>query len=141
MNEPKKIGFSFSGGGARAGAHVGILKVLEENNIRADYVTGTSGGAIVAALYAAGVPIDRMQALADEGSLFKIYKPGIPIRGLTNLNYLEKLLHKYIGKNTFEELNIPLSVVAANLVTGKAEIFDKGNLYPAIMASCELFKI
>lgn len=138
MNQVKKIGFSFSGGGARAAAHIGILKVLEEHSIRADYVTGTSGGAIVAALYAAGISIDQMQALADEGSLFKIYRPGIPIQGLTTLSYLKKLLTKYIGKETFEGLDIPLSVVTGNLITGKAEIFDKGPLYPAIMASCAI---
>ncbi len=55
-----KIGIAFAGGGARGGAHVGVLKVLEELRVPVDYVAGTSIGSIVAALYASGMSPDEM---------------------------------------------------------------------------------
>lgn len=131
-----KIGFALSGGGARAAAHIGILKALDEHGIRADYIAGTSGGAIAGALYAGRVPFDQMVALAERGSLLKLLRPGLPIRGLTNLDYLGDLLEEYLGKKSFEALDIPLSVIASNLMTGEATIFETGDLYPAVMASC-----
>jgi len=131
-----KIGFALSGGGARAAAHIGILKALEEQGIKADVVAGTSGGAIAGALYAGGVSIDQMMALADRGSILKLLRPGLPIRGLTNLDYLANLLEEYLGKKTFEELDIPLFVIASNLLSGQMNIFESGALYSAVMASC-----
>ena len=61
--KPYRIGVALSGGGAKGFAHVGALKALEENGIRPDAVAGVSAGAIVAALYAAGVPLDKMMKL------------------------------------------------------------------------------
>jgi len=55
-----RIGIAFAGGGARGGAHVGVLKVLEEMRVPVDYVAGTSIGSIVAALYASGMSPDEM---------------------------------------------------------------------------------
>ncbi len=133
-----KIGITFSGGGARAVTHIGIIQAFEEHGIKANFVAGTSGGAIVAALYAAGVSVDKMKELAGQGSLFKIYKAGLPIKGFTSLEYLGELLQEYIGIDTFEDLQIPLSVIAANLLTGEKETLNKGSLYPAIMASCAI---
>ena len=112
-----KIGISFSGGGARATAHIGVIQALNEKGIKADYIAGTSGGAIVGALYAAGLSVEEMLKFAAEGSLFKLFKAKLPIRGLTSLAYLGKLLEQYIGKDSFEALGIPLTVVASNLVT------------------------
>ena len=57
--KPYRIGIALSGGGARGFAHVGALKALEENGIRPDIIAGVSAGAIVAALYAAGVPLSK----------------------------------------------------------------------------------
>lgn len=130
-----KIGFSFSGGGARAIAHMGAIKALRENGLEADVVAGTSGGAIVGALYAAGIPVEQMLELASKGSLLKLVSFGLPINGLTNLDYLGELLDKYIGSDSFEDLKIPLSVAAVNLRTGKKRFFNSGKLYPAVMAS------
>ena len=56
-----KIGLALSGGGAKGLAHVGVLKVLEEQNIKIDYITGTSMGAVVAALYSAGYTPDQIE--------------------------------------------------------------------------------
>ncbi|HUM03665.1 MAG TPA: patatin-like phospholipase family protein, partial [Thermoanaerobaculia bacterium] len=61
-----KIGIAFAGGGARGGAHVGVLKVLEEMRIPVDYVAGTSIGSIIAGLYATGLSPDEMEKILKE---------------------------------------------------------------------------
>ncbi len=58
-----KIGLALSGGGARGCAHVGVLKVLEANNIPVDYIAGTSMGAVIGGLYAAGLDAERIEEL------------------------------------------------------------------------------
>ncbi len=138
MEDRKTIGFSLSGGGARASAHIGILRALREHGIEADYVAGTSGGAIAGALYAGGLSIDKMLDFATKGNLLKLYKPGIPIKGLTSLDYLKELMGGYIKARTFKELHIPLSIAAANLLTGEKEFFETGDLLQAVMASCAI---
>ena len=138
MSKDKKIGFSFSGGGARSSAHIGIIQAFNEHGIQADYVAGTSGGAIVATLYAAGLTVSEMKEFAGRGSLFKLFTAGLPIKGLTGLDYLGDLLEEYIGSDRFDELNIPLSITVANLVSGKKEVLNSGNLYSAVMASCAI---
>jgi NTE family protein len=133
-----KIGISFSGGAARAAAHIGVIQALNEHNIKAHFITGTSGGAIVGALYSAGVSVEKMLEFAKRGNLLKLYKFGLPILGLTKLDYLGELLAEYIGNNSFENLKTPLSVVATNLGTGKKVILDSGELYPSVLASCAI---
>jgi NTE family protein len=137
-NEKPKIGLSFSGGGARAAAHIGVIQALNERGIKADCVTGTSGGAIIAALYAAGLSVEKMLEFAKRGNLLSLYKWGLPILGLTKLDYLGELLGEYIEDNSFESLKIPLSVTATNLETGNKVILDEGELYSAVMASCAI---
>ncbi|MFK7921542.1 MAG: patatin-like phospholipase family protein [Bacteroidia bacterium] len=62
--ERPKIGLALSGGGAKGLAHIGVLKILEENGIRPDYITGTSMGAIIGGLYAIGYSTDQLEAMA-----------------------------------------------------------------------------
>lgn len=134
----KRLGFALSGGGARAAAHIGILQALKDNGIVADCVAGTSGGAIIGALYASGMSAEKMVDFAMEGSVLKVYRPGLPIKGITSLDFLTGLLEKYIGDDSFENLQIPLSVATTNLMTGEKEIFDQGELYKPITASCSI---
>jgi len=138
MSKKTKIGISFSGGGTRATAHVGIIKALRENGIEADCVAGTSGGAIVGALYAAGLSVDEMMDFVAQGKLSRLFNAKFPSRGLANLDFLGNLLNQYIAPDCFEDLKIPLTVVASNLNSGKVAHFNSGLLYPAVMASCAI---
>lgn len=138
MLTKKKIGLSFSGGGARAVAHIGIIKALRENGIEADHVAGTSGGAVVGALYAAGISVEEMMDFAAQGKLSRLFQAKLPTRGLTSLDFLENLLDQYITADTFEALDIPLTVMTSNLNTGRATPISSGPLYTAVMASCAI---
>jgi len=138
MAKQAKIGISFSGGGTRGAAHIGVIQALNEHGIKADVVAGTSAGAIVGSLYAAGLSVDRMMDFAGEGKLFKLFQAKLPTKGLISLDYLGKLLDKYIDENSFESLQLPLHVVASNLMSGNPETFNSGKLFEVIMASCAI---
>lgn len=138
MQNQAKIGITFSGGGTRAVAQIGVIKALREHGIEAVEVAGTSGGSIVAALYAAGKTTDEMLHFIKDSNLFKLYRPGIPINGLTGLDYLGELLSEHIKFEKFEDLYLPLHITAANLMTGKPESFNKGDLFSAVVASCSV---
>lgn len=136
MNE--EIGLVLSGGGVRAIAHIGLIKVLLENGIVPTQVSGTSAGALVCALYAAGYNTDEMiqffkQTPILDFSLYALNKPGI----LDSVKY-EKFFKTFFLENSFEKLKYPLTTTATNLLSGRLEYFSKGELIKPLIASCAL---
>lgn len=135
----KKLGLALGAGGARGVAHVGFLRALEEADIRADFVTGCSMGAIVGACYCAGIPMRKLQETIASLRLSRIAQlnPN-PLRacGLFRLNKARKLLEEYIGAQTqFSDLKIPFCCVATDLLTGKTVRLKEGSVVDAIIAS------
>ncbi len=133
-----KIGISLSGGGARGIAHIGVLKALEENGISPEVMVGTSAGSIVGALYAAGYESDKMLEFLKDVSILKIFRVGLPNRGLASLNYLESLLQEALPDDNFSVLKKKLFIGIANLLTGKLEIISSGPLHQVIIASSSI---
>lgn len=136
--EEKTFGMVFSGGGIRALAHAGLLKALTEQGLQPDRLSGTSGGALIAALYASGYHPDEMLAFFKETPVFGFNLFAIGKPGLIDSEKYQNLFKKFFIKETFEELNIPVTVTATNLNTGKLEFFDSGNLINPLLASCAL---
>lgn len=133
-----KIGLCLSGGGARGAAHIGVIQALAEQGIHPSMVSGTSAGALIGALYCAGMEMEEMMAFTRQGSLIKTLKFGIPDRGIGNLAFLRKLLKKNLSQRSFEELEKKLFVTATNLMSGKPESFSSGELIEPILASCAI---
>lgn len=133
-----KIGISLSGGGARGIAHIGVLQALEENGISPDVIVGTSAGSIVGALYAAGYQSDKMLEFLKDVSILKIFRVGLPNRGLASLNYLETLLQEALPDDNFSVLKKKLFIGITNLLTGKLEIISTGSLHQVIIASSSI---
>ena len=136
MNE--EIGLVLSGGGVRAVAYVGLIQVLLENGIVPTQVSGTSAGALVCALYAAGYDTETMLQFFKRTpilnfSLYARHKPGI----LDSEKY-ETFFKRFFIENSFEKLQCPLTITATNLLTGKLEYFNKGELIKPLIASCAL---
>jgi len=119
-------------------AHIGVLKALEEHAIFPDYIAGASAGAIIGALYAAGKSPAQMLDIAKEQSLLKAIRPGLPGKGLTNLDYLRKILTENIKHNPFEQLKKKLFVCVSNINSGEYEILNSGNLFDAVVASSSI---
>lgn len=137
-----QIGFAFGSGAAKAICQFGIIKRLYEENIPISYVTGSSMGAVVAAVFALGLDVD----IAIEKALR--YAEASNINNLKNFNFLHESVYKKDFTNnllgelfadfTFEDCKIPLAVTAVDLESGKLVILDKGPIVPAVRASTSL---
>ncbi|MGC2424846.1 MAG: patatin-like phospholipase family protein, partial [Nitrospirota bacterium] len=124
MPKPSKktIAYALSGGAARCIAHIGVLQALEEAGIRPDFIAGTSGGAIIGALYLDGMSFTELTEIAAKTRWRDILHPGGKTGFIDSIGiyrYMEKLLK---SKN-IKDLQKPFAAVCADLATG-----DKVNL-------------
>ncbi|MFC4993585.1 patatin-like phospholipase family protein [Rubritalea tangerina] len=140
---PPRIGLALSSGGAKSLAHIGVMQVLEENNIPIHAVSGSSMGAYIGSLWATKHNAKQMLKLAaemqDPNTMRKLADPVIPpIRGVFYGNKVKAQLARSIGTVTFEELDRKLLVIAANLDTYERIVFRKGSVLDAVHASCAM---
>jgi len=133
-----KIGLALGGGAARGIAHIGVLKYLEDQGVKPQYIAATSAGSMVAAFYCAGLTLDRMVKIAHEISWKDMFKISIPRKGLIKSEQVRKIVEEYIGKTTFEQLELPLVINAVDLLKGKEVIFNSGIVSAAVEASCAI---
>jgi NTE family protein len=138
MIKKPRIGIALSGGAARCIAHIGVLEVLESEGIGIDLIAGTSGGAVVGALYAAGFSIHKITEMALQLSWREVVKPVFSRGGLISSKNLLRYLSKHLGAIQFKDLKIPLAVVASDLRTGDKVVITEGSVPEAVMASCSL---
>ena len=131
----RKLGLAFGGGFARAVAHIGVLKVLEEEKIPIDLVAGTSAGAILGAAYCAGLSTRELEAIAVASRFRDFARMTLSRYGLyasdRMANFCEVLKIK-----SFEDLKIPLAVTATDVRTGDPVVFTRGPLVNPMRASC-----
>jgi NTE family protein len=132
---PPKIGLALGGGAARGFAHIGVIQVLEEHGIKPDFVVGTSAGSLVAALYAAGKNGSELGTLADAMDESTLTDWSYPGRGLIRGAALAKFVRDNIGSRTIEQMRIPLGIVATDLDSGQAILFEVGDAGTAVRAS------
>jgi NTE family protein len=141
------VGLALSSGGARGIAHIGVLRVLEEEGIPIDLMAGASAGSLFGALYAAGLSLDEITAFALDlkdkvalrGRLWDFNLPprsGL-IRGQRALDYIDKTL----GHRTFSDLKVPFYAVAADVISGEEFIFDNGSVAEAVRASISVIGV
>ena len=138
----KRIGLALGGGGARGLCHIQFCKALDDLGLNPAVISGTSMGAIVGGFYAAGMSGKEMEKLVDKISLleftkmldFAILQPTGLVKGKAVIEFFEK----HLPVKTFEELKIPLKIVATDFWHRKEVIFDSGPLIPAIRASISI---
>ncbi len=134
----KKLGIALSGGGARGAAHTGVLRVIQREGIPIHCIAGTSSGAIVGSFHAAGAPPEKQLAFAQRLRWRSLRMIGIPKMGFFHTGELEKFLIESIGDVRFEELQIPLAVVATDFRTAQSVVFRTGRVAPAVAASAAI---
>lgn len=136
--KPVKIALVLGGGGSKGLAHLGAIRELEAAGIRPDLIVGCSAGAIVGALY------------ADDPDVHEIDKVLVSLKrsdlldtsyfasrfGFVKGHALEKFMKKHLRSQTFEELKIPLIVVATDLMTGDVVEIHQNEIPIAVRASC-----
>lgn len=135
MKNSVKIGLALGGGGSLGLAHIGALQVLEENNIKVDFIAGTSMGAIVGLLYSSGMPLKDIVNEAKKLKTLDLYTPNIKLNGLSNGNGLLRWLKKLTNGVQFKDLKIPFRCVAVDLEHGKEKVFKSGDACLAVRAS------
>jgi NTE family protein len=128
-------GIVLSGGGARAIAHLGALRALEEKNIRPNALAGSSAGALIAALYAAGLPPQKIRDIFQETAYFGVFHLLFGRPGLFDMQAMRATLETHLPVRNFEDLTIPVYIAATNLTTGRSEIISSGPLLEPLLAS------
>lgn len=141
MSEQQKtLGVALGGGGLRGFAHIGVLQVLEDHHIPISYLSGTSAGALVAALYASGLSAYQMEELARDlqpsdyldyniSGLIKYvlacYWPGYeaPVQGIIKGDKIQHLVEQWTKGQTITECSLPLTIVACDIDSGREVIF------------------
>jgi NTE family protein len=131
-----RIGLALGGGFARGIAHLGVFKVFQENNIPIDCLAGTSVGALVAAAFASGVPLEKMERQAAMTHFKDFARWTVSWMGLATNERLEGYLRRFAPVSRFDELKIPLTIVATDLRCGEPVYFTEGLVGPALRASC-----
>lgn len=140
------LGIAMSGGGVKGAAHIGALKALEEENIKIDYIGGTSSGSIVATLYAAGYKPDDIYYIfkmyckkikyVDFKNIFKLFfglitTGKITIDGLNSGKSIYKLINKMCNeKNVYNisDIKMPLVIPSVNMCTGEVVCFTSSKI-------------
>jgi len=134
-----QIGLALGSGAAWGVAHIGVLSVFQELNIPISYLSGSSAGSFVGALYAGGIQGKDLEACGrdygwrDAGRLNYVPKMGLA----TNIR-MAYYLQKRIGNASFKDLRLPFYVVATNLTMGRLKVFNDGPVIPAVQASCAI---
>jgi NTE family protein len=131
-----KVGVALGGGFARGIAHIGVLRVLEENEIPVDFIAGTSVGALVAAEYASGTPLDEMERQGSATRFRDFGRWTLSRMGMASNERLEEFMLRFTTAKYFSQMKIPLCIVATDLIKGESVYFTEGEIGPAIRASC-----
>ncbi len=134
---PVKIGLALGGGAARGFAHVGVIAALEEAGFKPSLVVGTSAGSLVAALYASGKTSAQLQQTALNMEEVAITDWMLPIfgRGMFRGEALARYVNSLVAGRLMEDMAIPLGIVATDLQSGEAVLFQRGDTGTAVRAS------
>jgi NTE family protein len=150
---PGRIGLALGGGGARGLAHIPIVELLDELGLRPTRLAGSSMGAVIGLLYAAGQSGKQIKRLIDDFVVRESESPFEALSRLENFRWMEFLdpelgnggllsgakfvdyIQRAIQRTRFEELEIPLKIVAADFWNRTQVVFETGELAPALQAS------
>lgn len=133
-----KVGLALGGGAARGLAHIGVLSQLERYQVPIHFLAGVSVGSIVAAGYASGLSCSELQEAASSVTWKDLGGWSFSVQGFNRNDRMASWLAKILPYSSFEELKIPLRIIASDLHSGQAVILEKGDLFTAIRASCAI---
>jgi NTE family protein len=137
----KKVGLALGGGYARGLAHIGVLEVLEREGIPIDLIAGTSIGALVGALYARehDSSLIRKQAMQlDWIGVTSLVDLAMSKSGFVGGKRVTNLLRRLMGDVDFDELSIPLSCIATDIISGEEVVIDQGRVLEAVRSSISI---
>jgi NTE family protein len=136
----KDVDLVLSTGGARGLAHIGAILQLEEMGYHIRSIAGTSMGALVGGLYAAGGLGDFREWMKtiDKKKIHQLYDFSFSLNHIVKGDRIMKALKQIVPDKNIENLSIPYCAIATDAVSGKEVIFRKGSMYQAIRASISI---
>lgn len=132
------IGIALGGGASKGFAHIGILKVLRQNNIPVKVVTGTSAGSIVGSLYASGMSPDRLELEAEILGKTDLVDLTLSTSGFIRGQKLEDYINRKVNGRAIQQFPLKFAAVATDFSSGKAVAFNRGNAGQAVRASASI---
>jgi NTE family protein len=132
---PPRIALVLGGGAAKGFAHVGAIKALESQSIKPDIVVGTSVGSMVGALYASGYDGFELQRVALDMTESMVSDWSLPNRGFLRGEALQEFVNRNVQNRPIEKLPRKLAIVATDLGSGEAIVFERGDTGMAVRAS------
>jgi NTE family protein len=136
--KPARIAVVLGAGASRGFAHIGVLKVLETNQVPMHLIVGTSAGSLVGSIYAAGFNAFQLQKIAMGLQKDDVIDYILPDNGFIRGEKLENFVNKTVNRLPLEKMRIPLRVVATDIRTGEEVVFATGSTGWAVRASCSV---
>ncbi len=133
-----KLGLTLGGGGARGGAHIGVLRVLEEIGYRPDVVVGTSIGGVIAAMIGAGWRADQIENVVQETDFNALLNIDRSCAGLIGNGALETELRRHFGDSDLRDLPIRTAVMAVDVHRVERVLIDRGPIVQAVLATASV---
>lgn len=137
----KRIVYVLGSGAAYGYAHIGVLKFLEEHSLKPSAIVGTSMGAVIGSMYAAGLRTKDLMRIIGNLDILKLtnlFWPSFPHGGIIKSDHVRSFLTEILGSHRIEDLPIPFVCVATDIVTGEEVIFSEGPLVDAVVASLSM---
>ncbi|MFT6029512.1 MAG: NTE family protein [Oleiphilaceae bacterium] len=131
----RRIGLALGGGAAKGIAHIGVLKAIEESDLKIEYISGTSIGALVASYYAFGKDIETLKSISSEMSFSSLIGFKLQKQGIFSTTSIKEMVERDLGEVYIEQARIPLAICATDISTGEQVTLREGKLAEAICAS------
>lgn len=138
LEKKHKVGLSLSGGGARGIAHLGVIKLLEENDMEPQIVSGASMGAIIGCLYCSGIKVEEILNIFEKEKINKVFSIDFNKLGVLKHSFLSNVIDENVKADTFEELEKEFYVSVTNLNKGVNELKYTGELKRYVIASAAI---
>jgi|UniRef100_A0A7C4TD48 NTE family protein len=132
------LGLVLGGGSAKGYAHIGVIRLLEELNIKPDIIVGASMGALIGGFYAKGFSAQKMEEIAvkiDKKKKRELFRFGLHKAGFISGKNIERFLFSYLGDTKIEELSVKYAAVAADIEDNREIIIDRGDLVQAVRSA------
>ncbi len=136
--QTKTLGIALSGAAVRGFVHLGVFQALEEEGIHPQFLGGSSAGALIGYLFAAGLNSQNILGATKGISWLRMARPILSRKGIISFKPMEQFLERFLGQLHFQDLATPLVISASDLDSGKPVILTEGAVAPAVHASCAI---